>query len=82
MGMGFIAGQELYSTQLEGSPAQNLSDDHFSSTRQSALRNQLDPGLEPLDGIPRKLHQSRAQACSLSPWSGPGWIRDRLEMRA
>jgi hypothetical protein len=57
MRMGVIAVQELCSPQLEGSSAQNLSDDHFSSTRQSALRNQFDPGLEPLDGIPCKLHQ-------------------------
>ena len=70
--VGVIAVKELCSPQPEGSPAQNLADDHFSSTRQSALRNKLDPGLEPLDGIPCKLHQSRAQACSSSPWSGPG----------
>jgi len=61
--------------QSEGSQAQNLDGSHFSRSRQSALRNQLDPARGPLDGMPCKSHQLRARASSSRPWEQPGLIR-------
>jgi hypothetical protein len=75
MQAAFAVGQELHGMQSEGSQAQNFDGSHFSRNRQSALRNQLDPGRGPLDGIPCKSHQLRARASSSRPWEQPGLIR-------
>ncbi len=75
MQAAFAVGQELHGMQSEGSPAQNLDGGHFSRSRQAALRNQLDPGRGPLDGMPCKSHQLRARASSSRPWEQPGQIR-------
>ena len=75
MQAAFAVGQELHGMQLEGSQAQNFDGSHFSRSRQSALRNQLDPGRGPLDGMPSKSHQLRARASSSRPWEQPGLIR-------
>ena len=71
----FTVGQELHGMQSEGSQAQNLDGSHFCRSRQSALRNQLDPGRGPLDGMPSKSHLLRAWASSSRPWEQPGLIR-------
>ena len=75
MQAAFVVGQELHGMQSEGSQAQNLDGGHFSRNRQSALRNQLDPGRGPLDGMPCKSHQLRARASSSRPGEQPGLIR-------
>ena len=75
MQAAFAVGQELHGMQSEGSQAQNFDGSHFFRNRQSALRNQLDPGRSPLDGMPCKSHQLRARASSSRPWEQPGLIR-------